>query len=125
MFPAGPDCLGGELHLQCGGLARELVESQFRREGRENLIGERGVVTAEAAGVEGDYPGAALVDEPGSHPGESFRQAGGQVSGVIDRLRGLNRTEEQLGREFLAWELAGSAVDRDAPRGRRVELRGA
>jgi len=73
--------------------------------------------------MQGDHPGAGRVDHAGRHPGERGGQAGDQVRCVVNRVGGLDRPEQQLGREFLARKLARTAVHRNASRLRRLELR--
>jgi len=107
---------------QGGGPAGELVQPDRGGERRQDAVSERRVGRGEAAGVQGDDPGAGFVDQPGGHSRQRLRQARGQVGSVIDRVHGLDRPEQQLDRELFAWELSRPAVHGYVPRLRPLEL---
>ncbi len=120
-LPAGGDGLGAELHLQGGGLAGQLLLAQVRCVPGEDLIRHGGVGGIKAAGVAGDPPGPAGVDQPGGHPGQGAGQPGSQVDGVVDQVTGLRAGGDQLDGQFLTGEPARRAPGRHPARQRVLE----
>ena len=117
-----PDRLGSELHLQGRGLAGELLDPLLHGVCGQRLIGRRRVGVAEAAGVVGDNRRPPCVDETVGHPGERRGKAGRQLLCRLDLGCGFAARDAQLRGQFLAGELAGPAVQRDAACRGRGEL---